>query len=71
MNVINFEVMDNDIVMRTQSGMIKTTPPMGQIDGCVEFHNVQWDFSYTHLLDFTGYRFQGMNKASILSSPAL
>ena len=44
MNVIAFEVMDNDIVMRTQSGLIKTTPPLGQPDGYVEFHDVKWDF---------------------------
>ena len=54
MNVIAFEVTDNDIVMRTQSGMVKTTPPLGQPDGYVEFHNVQWDYSYAYLLDFTG-----------------
>ena len=27
MNVTAFEVSGNDIVMRTQSGMIETTPP--------------------------------------------
>lgn len=54
MNVIAFEVSGNDIIMRTQSGMVKTTPPYGQPDGYVEFHNVQWDFSYVYLLDFTG-----------------
>lgn len=54
MNVIAFEVTDHDIVMRTQSGMIKTTRPQGQPDGYVEFHDVRWDFSYVYLLDFTG-----------------
>ena len=54
MNVIAFEVNGNDIVMRTQSGMIKTTAPCSQIDGYVEFHDVQWDFSYVYLLHFTG-----------------
>ena len=54
MTVIAFEVADNDIVMRTQSGMVKTTPPLGQPDGYVEFHNVQWDFSYVYLLGATG-----------------
>ena len=46
MNVIAFEVVDNDIVMKTQSGMVETEAPYGQPDGYVEFHNVQWDFSY-------------------------
>ena len=54
MNVISFEVTDDDIVMRTQSGMVKCTPPYRQLDGYVEFHNVQWDFSYVYLLGVTG-----------------
>ena len=54
MNVIAFEVNGNDIVMRTQSGMVKTTPPFSQVDGYVEFHNVQWDFSFVYLLGVTG-----------------
>lgn len=41
MTVISFEVMEDDIIMRTQSGMVKTTPPYPQPDGYVEFHNVQ------------------------------
>ena len=54
MNVISFEVTDNDIVMRTQSGMVETTTPYRQLDGYIEFHNVQWDFSYVYLLGVTG-----------------
>jgi len=54
MNVISFDVMGNDIIMRTQSRMFKTTSPTGQPDGYVEFHNVQWDFSYVYLLGVTG-----------------
>lgn len=54
MNVIALEVREDTIVMRTQSGMIKTTPPYIQPNGYVEFHGVQWDFSYAYLLDFTG-----------------
>ena len=54
MNVISFEVTNNDIVMRTQSGMVETTAPYGQPDGYIEFHNVQWDFSYVYLLSVTG-----------------
>ena len=54
MNVTAFEVTGNDIVMRTQSGMLKASPPYSQPEGYVEFHNVQWDFSYVYLLDFTG-----------------
>lgn len=54
MNVIAFEVTGEDMIMRTQSGMCRTVPPLGQPDGYVEFHGVQWDFSYAYLLDFTG-----------------
>ena len=54
MNVIAFEVTDNDILMRTQSGMVKTVVPYGQPDGYVEFHDVQCDFSYVYLLGVTG-----------------
>lgn len=54
MNVIVIEVTANGLVMRTQSGMIKTTPPFGQLNGYVEFYNVQWEFSYVYLLDFAG-----------------
>ena len=54
MNVISFDVSGDDIIMRTQSGMFKITPPECQPDGYVEFHNVQWDFSYVYLLGVTG-----------------
>ena len=54
MNVIAFEVEENDIIMKTQSGMIKTTPICTQTDGYVEFHDVRWDFSYVYLLGVTG-----------------
>ena len=61
MNVIAFDVEADDIIMRTQSGMVKTTEPMGQPEGYVVFHNVKWDFSYAYLLEFTGNvgRFSG------------
>lgn len=54
MNVISFEVIDNNIVMRMQSGMVETTTPYRQLDGYIEFQNVQWDFSYAYLLGVTG-----------------
>lgn len=54
MNVIAFEVTENEIVMRTQSGIVRATPPYAQVGGYVEFHAVQWDFSYVYLLGVTG-----------------
>ena len=54
MTVVAFDVVGSDIVMRTQSGIVETTSPSKQVDGYVEFHNVQWDFSYVYLLGVTG-----------------
>jgi len=54
MTVIAFEIAGNKVVMRTQSGMVKTVPPFQQLDGYVEFHDVQWNFSFVYLLGVTG-----------------
>ena len=54
MSVCEFEILDNDIVMKTQSGIVEITPLCRQVKGYVEFHNVQWDFSYVYLLGVTG-----------------
>ncbi len=54
MNVIALDIAGDDLILRTQGGMLKTTNPQVQIDGHIEFQNVQWDFSYAYLLDFAG-----------------
>lgn len=54
MNVFSFEIADNNMIMRSQSGMVETIAPYGQPDGYIEFHNVQWEFSLVYLLDVTG-----------------
>jgi len=54
MNVIEFEVTGDDIIMRTQSGLVQCSPPYAQPAGFVEFHNVRWDYSYVYLLNFNG-----------------
>ena len=61
MNVIALEAAGDTLIMRTQSGMVETTPPYGQPDGYVEFYNVEWDFSYVYILNITGNEgdFQG------------
>ncbi|MBQ2906004.1 MAG: hypothetical protein IJE54_05375 [Peptococcaceae bacterium] len=61
MNVIALETAGDTLIMRTQSGMVETTPPYGQPDGYVEFYNVEWDFSYVYILNITGNEgdFQG------------
>ena len=53
-NVISLDVMENDLVMRLQSGILETASPFRLIDGYVEFHDVKWDFSYVYLLGVTG-----------------
>ena len=61
MNVIALEADGDTLVMRTQSGMVETTPPYRTLDGYVEFHNVEWDFSYVYILNITANEgeFQG------------
>lgn len=54
MNVFEFEVSGKDIIMKTQSGIVETSSLAKQVEGYVEFHNVQWDFSYVYLLGVTG-----------------
>ena len=54
MNVIEFEVTGNNIFMKTQSGLVETDGVCRQVDGYVEFYNVQWDFSFVYLLGVTG-----------------
>ena len=53
-NVIAFEVSGDDLTMRTQSGIIKAGSPCAQIDGHVQFQDVQWDFCIVYLLGITG-----------------
>ena len=54
MNITAFEVADNKITMRSDTGMVNTTPPCALVDGYVEFYDVQWDFSFVYLLSETG-----------------
>jgi len=54
MTVVSLEIEGNNIIVRTQSGMVETTAPYRQLDGWVEFNDVQWDFCYVYLLGVTG-----------------
>lgn len=54
MNVIAFECTGDELILRTQSGLVQTTIPFGQPDGYVEFHGVKWDSCYVYLLGVTG-----------------
>ena len=46
MNVIEFEINGDNLVMRTQSGMVRTAPNWDQVDGYLEFLDVNWDYCY-------------------------
>ena len=54
MNVIALKAEGNKLTLRTQSGMVKTTPPYCQLDGYVEFYDVQWKWGFAYLLGATG-----------------
>ena len=53
MNVISFEIEGDNLIMRTQSGMIKCGGEYSQPEGYVEFQKVDWDFCYAYVLDTT------------------
>lgn len=50
MQVSDFQLSGDDLKMVMQTGLIKNTPPESQPDGWVEFHKVQWDYSYVYLM---------------------
>ena len=53
MNVISFDIAENNITMRTQSGIVRIVEPCAQVDGYDEFNNVDFDMSYVYILDIT------------------
>ena len=61
MAVTSFEIRDDRMILRSQSGMMRIGQPCRQVDGFVEFEDVRWDFSYVYLLDHVGNtgRFSG------------
>ena len=50
--VVNFEVSEDNLIMKFQSGFIKTTEPFNEIMGRVEIENIDWDFSFVYLLNY-------------------
>lgn len=50
--VTAFEVSEDNLIMKFQSGFIKTTEPFEQISGSVAIENIDWDFSFVYLLDY-------------------
>ncbi len=48
MNVIAFEINGDNLTMKTQSGMVRTAPNFAQINGYVEFLDVEWQWCFAH-----------------------
>ncbi len=46
MNVISFEIDGDNLILRTQSGMVRTAPNWDQVDGYLEFLDVNWEYCY-------------------------
>ncbi len=46
MNVIEFEINGDNIIMRTQSGMVRCAPHWDQVDGYLEFLDVNLEYCY-------------------------
>ena len=46
MNVIGLEISGNNLIMRTESGMVRTAPHWDQVDGYLEFLDVSWKYCF-------------------------
>ena len=46
MNVIKFEIKGDNLIMRTGSGMVRTAPNFDQVDGYLEFLDVNWEYCF-------------------------
>ncbi len=51
MNIVAFEVDGDSLAIKTQSGIVRVINPSAQVDGHVEFHNVNWDFCYAYVYE--------------------
>ncbi len=65
MSVAEYKVVDNNLEIRFNPGLIKITPPCDIVDGYVELENVDWDCSYGYVInmenrdwDFTGKKYR-------------
>ena len=54
MNVISIEKHGRDLIMRTQSGIVKCEGLSSQVNGHVVFRNVDMDFSNVYLMKSNG-----------------
>ena len=54
LNITSLEANGNDIIIRTQSGVIRAGESGRLTEGYVKFHSVDWGFSYVYLFDSIG-----------------
>lgn len=54
MSVTALEISGEDLILRTDSGLVKTGAPCRQLEGHVRFPEVRWDRSFAYLMDGTG-----------------
>lgn len=54
MNVISIEKHGRDLIMRTQSGIVKCAGLSSQVDGHIVFRNVDMDFCNVYLMKSNG-----------------
>ncbi len=54
MNIISFEILGDDLILRSQTGIIPTHPPYEAVDGHVVLCGVDFDFSFAYVMDFQG-----------------
>lgn len=54
MNVTELSLCENKLIMKTQNGIVKVRPVCEQVNGYVEFNNVDYDFSFVYLFEHNG-----------------
>lgn len=53
MNIIEMIIKDKNLILKTQSGIIRCESKTEQIEGYVKFINVDWDFSNVYIMDIS------------------
>lgn len=54
LDIVSMEMNGSDLIIKTDSGLIRMGQPNRQTDGHVEIHGVDWGYCYIYLFDFTG-----------------
>ncbi|MBQ2955036.1 MAG: hypothetical protein IJE08_01095 [Clostridia bacterium] len=54
LDITSMEMSGGNLIVRTDSGLIRLSDTKRQVDGYVEFNQVDWGYCYIYLFDFTG-----------------